>query len=91
MNEIELRKLLNSFFQDIDNENKIDPVTANAIVDVYLSKIRDQLTKYGQAEYDRGRKDMIKKLEKSKYPNEYHPANYLIDEFIHSESLTKKS
>jgi hypothetical protein len=38
LEEIELRRLLNDFFGDIDTEAKIDSELANAIVSVHLKK-----------------------------------------------------
>ena len=47
-NKTELRKILNSFLQDIDTEAKLNPDVANAIVDIYLKKIEKNFVAKGE-------------------------------------------
>lgn len=42
--ELELRLMLNDFFQDVDNECEIDHVTANAIVSIHLNKFTNKIS-----------------------------------------------
>lgn len=61
----DLRGLLNSFFQDVDNENKVDSQTANALVSVHLKKIEAFISR----QIAQAKRETIEEVEKIAMPD----------------------
>lgn len=53
LKEIEVRELLNDFFQDVDSENIIDADIANGIVDAHLRKFINLINKHSSLKEDK--------------------------------------